>query len=147
MKVILDANVYISYLLARRSGRSITEVVEACLSNPQIELIAPQELLAEIRRSVLTKPYLRTHILEDELVALEEALALTARMPSSLADMLPHSRDAQDDYLLAHGLMEQADYLVTGDDDLLVLEQIENLRIVSVPVLWSIVRASLGESE
>ncbi len=147
MKVILDANVYISYLLARRSGRSITEVVDSCLSNPQIELIAPQELLAEIRRSVLAKPYLRTHIFEDELAALEEALALIAETPSPLSDILPHSRDAQDDYLLAYGLMERADYLVTGDDDLLVLERIESLRIVSVPVFWSILRTSPGESE
>jgi len=147
VKVILDANVYISYLLARKSGRSITEVVDACLTSQQIELVAPQDLLAEIRRSVLTKPYLRTHILEAELTALEDALRLTAYSPPALVDALPRSRDVKDDYLLAHGLIERADYLVTGDDDLLVLDRIESLRIVSVPVFWSILRDAYNKRE
>jgi putative PIN family toxin of toxin-antitoxin system len=147
VKVILDANVYISYLLARKSGRSITEVVDACLTNQQIELVAPQDLLAEIRRAVLAKPYIRTHILEAELAALEETLRLTASLPPAVVDALPRSRDVQDDYLLAHGLIERADYLVTGDDDLLVLDRIESLRIVSVPVFWSILRDAYSERE
>ncbi len=41
------------------------------------------------------------------------------------------TRDWKDDYLLAYALVGQADYLVTGDNDLLVLQQVGNLSIVS----------------
>ena len=41
------------------------------------------------------------------------------------------TRDAKDDYLLAYALVGQADYLVTGDEDLLVLQEIEGLKIVN----------------
>jgi uncharacterized protein len=138
MKVILDANVYISYLLGRRSRGSVTQVVETCMTNPQIELIVPPELLDEIRQALLTKPYLRTHISPEERTDLCDALVLVAQMPIPLAAILLLSRDPKDDYLLAHGLIEQADYLVTGDDDLLVLQRIDDLQIVSVPAFQSV---------
>ena len=45
-----------------------------------------------------------------------------------------HSRDPKDDKLLALALGGNADYLITGDNDLLVLEghsEIGNLRIIT----------------
>jgi predicted nucleic acid-binding protein len=42
------------------------------------------------------------------------------------------TRDPKDDYLLAYALVGEADYLVTGDEDLLVLEgQISELEILT----------------
>jgi len=144
MKVILDANVYVSYLLARRSTGSIIQVVETCMTNPQIELIVPPELLDEIRHTLLTKPYLRTRISSEDRTDLFEALRLVAHIPAPLIEILSLSRDPKDDYLLAHGLIEQADYLVTGDDDLLVLQRIDDLKIVSVPSFQSVLQVEIG---
>lgn len=48
-------------------------------------------------------------------------------------DATPHlSRDPKDNYLLALALRSDADYLITGDDDLLVLKQIGNAKIVTM---------------
>ena len=41
------------------------------------------------------------------------------------------TRDRKDDYLLAYAVVGRADYLVTGDRDLLVLGEVEGVRIVS----------------
>ena len=43
----------------------------------------------------------------------------------------------KDDYLLAYGLMGGADYLVTGDEDLLTLGDVEGLKIVSRRQGWA----------
>ncbi|RLT34622.1 MAG: putative toxin-antitoxin system toxin component, PIN family [Chloroflexi bacterium] len=144
MKVILDANVYVSYLLGRRSMGSVTQVVETCMANPQIELIVPPELLDEIRRTLLAKPYLRSRISSEDRTNLHDALVLIAHIPTPLAEILPLSRDPKDDYLLAHGLIEQVDYLVTGDDDLLALQRIDDLKIVSVPSFQSVLHNEIG---
>lgn len=41
------------------------------------------------------------------------------------------TRDPKDDYLIAYAVIGEADYLVTGDKDLLVLEQIAGVTIVT----------------
>ena len=51
------------------------------------------------------------------------------------------TRDRKDDYLLACAVVGQAEYLVTGDNDLLVLDGIEGIRIVTARKFCEIVRA------
>lgn len=52
--------------------------------------------------------------------------------------------DPKDDYLLAHAVVGRADFLVTGDSDLLILDRVEALRIVTAGELVRILR---GEPE
>ena len=40
-------------------------------------------------------------------------------------------RDAKDDYLLALAIDSKADFLITGDKDLLTIKQIETTKIIS----------------
>lgn len=41
-------------------------------------------------------------------------------------------RDSKDDFLLALAIDGKADFLITGDKDLLVLAKIENTRIITM---------------
>jgi hypothetical protein len=41
------------------------------------------------------------------------------------------TRDPKDDYLIAYALVGAADYRVTGDRDLLVLGQVDDVKIVT----------------
>ena len=138
MKVLLDTNLYISYLLSNRGRRTISDIIRACLGRADIELLVPQEVIAELTRSVQGKPYLRARISQQDLDDLLETLGQNAIIPPSLETILPLSRDPDDDYLLAYGLMESADYLVTGDDDLLALGSVESLTIISAPRFWKL---------
>lgn len=130
MRVILDTNVLISYLLAPGQPRTITNVVEACLGE-NIELVAPDELLDELRTSIAKSPYLSQRIsqaLVDRFIA---TLLTVAIKPAKLADTFPeYTADRDDDYLVAYAVVHEVDYLVTGDPHLLVLNQIQRTKIV-----------------
>ena len=50
-------------------------------------------------------------------------------------------RYPKDDYLLACAVVGLADYIVTGDDDLLVLKEVEGVKMVSAREFWEILDA------
>lgn len=130
MKVILDTNIWISYLLAPHEPRTITLVVEHCLAE-EIELFIPQELIQEMMEKVSTSAYLQTHILPEDLDTLKMIWATGVTIPDLIESEIPaYGRDPKDDYLVAYGLVHDIDCLVTGDPDLLILEQVSKLRIV-----------------
>ena len=130
MRVILDTNVLISYLLAPEKPRTITYVVEACFTE-SIELVMPEELLDELRTSIAKSTYLNQRIAEaqvDQFVASLKAVAIT---PAKLADTFPeYTADPDDDYLVAYAVVHEIDYLVTGDPHLLVLNQVRSTGVV-----------------
>ena len=70
MMVLLDTNVFVSYLLVRHRRRKVVDVVESCLTDTDIELVTPQELIDAIIRVVVEKERLRTHILHETLAGL-----------------------------------------------------------------------------
>lgn len=130
MRVIPDTNIWISYLLARNEASTIVQLVNACMA-PDHVLIMPPELVQELRASVAKHSYLRTHIVPEQVEALLQEIGQIAEHPESLLTELGHYvRDPKDDYLIAYGLIYQADYLVTGDLDLLALASVEHLQIV-----------------
>ena len=130
MKVILDTNIFISFLLAPGNARTITQVVDICVTKSSVTLIVPPELLAELSEKVLEKSYLKARILQADLDEFLEVIKSIAIIPPKLADMPLLSPDPDDDYLLAHGLLEEVDYIVAGDAALLALGQIDALNIV-----------------
>ena len=54
---------------------------------------------------------------------------------------LTFSRGLKDDYLLACAVIGRADHIVVGDDELLVLKEVEGVKIVGARKFWGI----LGE--
>jgi uncharacterized protein len=138
MRIILDTNIWISYLLARHDQNLIRQLARACIGIDRI-LIVPSELIAELHGSIAKYPYLAKRIAQHEIDALIQEFHEVAVIPASLQEgFARYSRDAQDDYLLVHGLIQQVDYLVTGDKDLLVLDSVEQLRIVSPTMMKTI---------
>lgn len=132
MRVLLDTNVFISYLLSPSRTGTIVRVVEWCLAEEDVELLVPGEQLEELRRSVHRSVYLSQHIRLSDLTAFLESLKEAAYILPPLESKPPaRSRDPDDDYLLLYGLLYQGDYLVTGDQDLLVLKAVENLQIIT----------------
>jgi putative PIN family toxin of toxin-antitoxin system len=130
MKVLIDTNVYLSYLLAPTNQRIVTTVVDTCLSHGEIEVIVPREQIAEFSTKVATKRYFLKqipHATVDQFVTQLKALAT---QPSTLEDVATYSRDPKDDYLVAYGVINEVDFLVTGDSDLLVLARIGTMIIL-----------------
>jgi uncharacterized protein len=132
MRVILDANVFLSYLLTPDSHGTITLIVETSLLADDITVLLPPELLRETADRAMNKPYFRGRVPRNHV---EQVLAHLTTYAETLPDLEDEwkdlVRDRKDDYLVAYGLVHDADYLVTGDQDLLVLRQVHNLRIVT----------------
>lgn len=132
MKVLFDANVLLSFLLAPDPYQTVAWVVRTCLAAPDIEVLAPTELIQETANKAFTKPYFQGKLARNQVEHLLAQLAAQTQTPPALAgEVARYGRDAGDDYLVAYGLLLEADYLVTGDRDLLALGQVVQLRIVT----------------
>lgn len=124
MRALLDTNVIISYLLTPHRESAPRIVLEAALDGVFTLLVA-DAILAELARRASTKPYLAQRITPDDLDRLIRALGTVAIRIPAITDAIPAvGRDPKDDYLLAYAVVGRADYLVTGDQDLLSLEGI-----------------------
>lgn len=132
MRVLVDTNVLISFLLSPGEGGAIRLIFRAFL-NDQFTLLLPEWLLNELIASVRDKPRLAKRISAEQLNRFTALLIESAEQVAEIATPIPAvTRDPDDDYVLAYALVGTADYLVTGDKDLLALRgQVAGLEIVT----------------
>lgn len=130
MRVLLDANIYVSYLLSPGKPGTINTIVRA--SAGHYTLLIPRELARELTDAISAKKSLSSRISVDEAQALlAELLEYAETLDIAGIEVPALTRDAKDDYLLTYAVLGEADYLVTGDQDLLVLDPAGSLRIVT----------------
>ena len=125
MRAVVDVNVLISGVLSAKGASA--EILRASRDG-LFELVASELLLAELKRA-LSYPKLRKRIPPEKAAAFANWVRDHGTLPEDLASPPPvGSRDPDDDYLLALAISRRA-YLVTGDQDLLVLS--DDLPILS----------------
>ena len=94
--------------------------------------------MEEFVRKIPQKSYLSKRIKQQELSIFSQLIHQVTEIVPIIKDPIPAVvRDPKDDYLLAYAMVAAADYLVTGDNDLLVLKQIGDMKIISPPELSS----------
>jgi putative PIN family toxin of toxin-antitoxin system len=132
MRLLLDTNVLISYLLQPRTAGAVRVLINTLLNSSHTVLL-PEHLLQELVITITTKPRLAQRISADDLTNFVAILETFGETIPSIREPFPAvTRDPKDDYLLAYAVVGEADFLVTGDDDLLSLAgQIPNLAIIS----------------
>ncbi len=133
IRALLDANIYISYLLAPDKLGVVPTIIDAAEAGLYLPLV-PSELLEELTVAVLVKKTLSARINDKDLRNFVALLSEIAEQLSPIGNDIPApaiTRDPKDDYLLTYAVVGQADYLVTGDHDLLVLDPVGPLRVVS----------------
>ena len=136
MRILVDANVIISYLLNPRQSSAIVKIFDAVFAG-EVTVLFPQALLDEVAITVTGKARLRRRIPTDSLNVVISSLKVLAEAVPRIEEEIPQvTRDPKDDYLLAYAMVGEADYLVTGDKDLLVLENIDRLKIIT-PALFA----------
>ena len=124
IKVIIDTNLWISFLIGRKLSCLLS-----LLSHPNFELVVSQELLDEIRE-VSSRPKLMRYFSHEQIALLSDFMSEETQI-YQLENIKPRCRDPKDDYLLELAIVSKADYLVTGDKDLLELDKIGSCQIVS----------------
>ncbi len=117
MRAVVDVNVLISGVLSAKG--SSAEILRASRDG-QFELVVSGLLLEELERT-LAYPKLRKRIPPEKAAAFADWVRGHGSLAEDPASPPPvGSRDRDDDYLLALAINSRA-YLVTGDQDLLVL--------------------------
>ena len=132
MRVLVDTNVLISILLKPSEGGPVRALFHAFVAG-RFTLLLPEWLIDELTNSVQTNPRLAKRISITQLNRFTALLRAAAEQIAEIETPIPVvSRDPDDDYVLAYALVGNADYLVTGDKDLLALEGlIAGLEIVT----------------
>jgi uncharacterized protein len=117
VRAVVDVNVLISGVL---SGEGAAAEILRASRNGLFELVVSEVLLAELKRA-LAYPKLRKRIAPEKAAAFADWVRDHASLGEDPESPPPvGSRDPDDDYLLALAINRRA-YLVTGDQDLLVL--------------------------
>ncbi len=131
MKVVLDSNIYI----AAFSSRGLcTSLFELCLDSTVI--IISEHILSEINKAFSKKIKLPENKINDVLAYLHEHC-----MVKDYKELdRKVCRDPDDDNILALAKHTQADYIITGDEDLLVLKDFNSIPIVNPRNFWNIIK-------
>ncbi len=130
MRVLLDANIFISYLLNPHKPGAFRDIMSAAFEGG-FTLLLPEALLAEFVNKIPQKPFLAERIHAEQLRQFTQLLNEIAEKIPVIKEEIPAViRDPKDDYLLAYAMVGEANYLVTGDEDLLVLGAVGPLDII-----------------
>jgi len=124
VKVFFDTNVWISFLIGKRlSG------IRPYISDGRIQIVTTDLLLWEIKE-VTGRKKLRKYFAPQSVNELMELLELIAEKVHIPNPVHTNCRDPKDNFLLDLIDFSQADFLVTGDADLLALNPFMTARIL-----------------
>ncbi|MGA2118777.1 MAG: putative toxin-antitoxin system toxin component, PIN family [Bryobacteraceae bacterium] len=141
MRVVLDTNILLSSLLSPLGAPA--QLLDAWERNT-FTLVACDELIAELRE-VAGRPFFRARLRASKA----ELLAAGIRDFSFFCRCLPSgpiAPDPKDSYLLALAEASQAEFLVTGDKQLLSLKRQKATRIITPAAMIEILKdAESGE--
>ncbi len=125
MKIIIDTNIWISFVIGKRllSLRKI-------LTNKDIQIFVCPELLYEFL-DVVSRPKFKNHIKKSDILATKELFDSYCEFVEIKRNAKSSIRDPKDLYLLSLAETVNADYIVTGDKDLLTLETHNSTKILN----------------
>ena len=125
IRVVVDTNLWISFLIGKK-----LDCLLDLLDNPWFEIASTPMLNEEIVR-VAHRPKFRKYFPDEDVDVLKQWMDTHFTM-FEIGEIAPRCRDPKDDYLLELAVQAHAIYLVSGDDDLLEIGQIDDCKIMTV---------------
>lgn len=131
MKIVLDANVLVSAFATRGL---CSDIFELCLAEHRIVL--SRFLIEEIQRNLIKKVKLPQSMASkiQNFLSIETEIVIPVSIPQDAC------RDKTDLKVLGTAVAGGVDAIVTGDNDLLMLEEFGSIRILSPRKFWSILQ-------
>ena len=123
-RVVIDTNIWISFLIGKHLAG-----LHRHIDSGRVEVVTCEAQLRELA-DVLNRPRIRKYISEVQAETFLDLLCEIALMVEP-AQGPAICRDPKDDYLLYTAIAGQADYLVSGDNDLLTLDYIVDTKIIT----------------
>jgi len=115
VRVVIEPNIFISALIKPRSNPG---VLLALVRERRIELVMSPALLEELRR-VVRRPKFRQWFTVEEAISFIAGLERLATLEGDPPSGPALTRDPDDDYLVRLARSAGAEWLVSGDRDLL----------------------------
>jgi hypothetical protein len=128
IRVVVDTSVLIRYLI--KPSTAIRELIEDHWLDGDIQMVTAPSLIDELR-NVLQRDYIKALIRPEEGQALLEAIYRKADILPQLGEVPSFTRDPKDDKFIAYALAGNAEYVVSVDNDLLVLRALQGLRVMT----------------
>jgi putative PIN family toxin of toxin-antitoxin system len=123
-RIVVDTNILISYLI----GNSFIRL-DKYIQSGQVKLIFSEELLNEFLE-VTSRPKLRKYFSEKDIFSLLDHIQNNADF-IDVTSKVAVCRDQKDKFLLALCADGKADYLITGDEDLLVIKKFRKTTVIT----------------
>jgi len=126
--VILDTNLWISFLISKDFS-----FLDEYIESGKVKLIFSDELFTEFIK-VAERPKLRKYFSKSDLEALIQIIDKFGTLIEVTSE-INLCRDKKDNFLLNLAADSKADYLVTGDKDLLDIGKINKTQILTISEL------------
>jgi len=125
IRIIVDTNLFISFLIGKRlSG------LKQLLINSIVQLIFSEQNISELQ-IVTGRPKFKKYFNESDVADLIDLLYTIGKVIKVTKE--PEiCRDPKDNFLLALSDIGKADYLITGDADLLSIRKYKDTKIITI---------------
>ncbi len=130
-RIVLDTNVFIYFLI-----NDSFQKLENRLKKHEVRLLISEELLSEFLE-VVKRPKFKKYFSEKQVNELISSLNYYADL-IEVESLVNICRDKKDNFLLQLSIDGKADYLITGDEDLLILGKINKTVILKITDYLSI---------
>ncbi|AGF51769.1 slr1327 [Synechocystis sp. PCC 6803] len=136
IRVVIDTNIWISFLI----GKTLQGLNQAIIDN-QVVILFSDTLFTELME-VLHHPKFKKYF---SGTAIQNLIALLNEKVELVEVNLHFDsyRDKKDNFLLDLAVSGNANYLVTGDSDLLTLNPFDNVEIISYQHFQAIILAMM----
>lgn len=123
IKIIVDTNVWISFLI----GKSL-KGLQAYIDSQAVLIVTCNEQILELSE-VFKQPKIKKHFTSGQIDEFFELLGESS-VNIILNTKTELCRDLKDNFLLSLAIDSKSDYLITGDNDLLILENVQKTKII-----------------
>lgn len=124
-RVIIDTNIWISFLLTKGNSN-----LDKLLFNDSIRLLWSTELMEEFIE-VAGRPKFRKYFVPEDLLQILNYIEKNAEM-INVVSVVHECRDEKDNFLLSLAKDGKADFLISGDLDLISLKKFEQTEILTI---------------
>jgi len=133
MKIIIDTNLWISFTIGKRLS-----ALKTLFSNMDLKIFVCDSLIDEIKR-IAVKTKIRKYISEADVMATLELIDVSCTNVAPDKNAISPVRDVNDVFLLSLAETVDADFILTGDKDLLSLKTHRKTVIVTYSEFMRIV--------
>ncbi len=127
IRVVIDTNIWLSMAIG---SRVVSEQMSVIIEREDIEVFSSVELFDELTE-ILAKPKLKNYLTQERTQQLFDLIWLKTVL-IKVQSNLQLCRDSKDDFIINLAFDSNSHYVITGDKDLLILNPINTLQILTL---------------